>query len=447
MSELRRVWEIRRSLERVVAFADAQPQSFARADVTQNWLLEDRRVARTTWIAAMDHVLALEEEAARAASAAKNKTMSPEEKHARFAAGVAAWAGKYRWLEAWSKRCDRDPRLVRLMDDPIPELGLGKGSYAALKTRLAALRKETAFDSVAALYGPFQVGAETDRALGPKGAGAARELEDELRRLGSRSGLKTPPLFKDDWWRERPELFDVKAAHAAGKGRDIARDTEGVTPLGASGRGFTLCTGRFEELEDALRPGDVILSRVDPLSGDVGLGGWWNSAAVYLGPREETACRPKFLASSDDGLRLLTLPELSARGPLAALRPRLSDEARAQAAQRAQPFFGRPYDFHFDLESPDAMTGIEVARHAYGDQIAWPTAEFLGRKALAANAVAEAFDAEFGRSSATFDLIWFLDKDAKASSLEEFRRSWRRPKWSSSTPADLPGPGALGRRE
>ena len=60
--------------------------------------------------------------------------------------------------------------------------------------------------------------------------------------------------------------------------------------------------------------------------------------------------------------------------------------------------------------------------------------EILGRTAIPANAIARQFDAQFGTPDAQFDFVAFLDGQEKAgvaveAGVEEFRKSWRRPKW------------------
>jgi hypothetical protein len=53
---------------------------------------------------------------------------------------------------------------------------------------------------------------------------------------------------------------------------------------------------------------------------------------------------------------------------------------------------------------------------------------------LPANDLARHFDATFGSDGQQLDLLLFLDGDERAGraverGVDEFRRSWRRPKW------------------
>jgi hypothetical protein len=63
-----------------------------------------------------------------------------------------------------------------------------------------------------------------------------------------------------------------------------------------------------------------------------------------------------------------------------------------------------------------------------------PLVDMLGRKVTPANEIARQFDAQSWTGEAQFEFVAFLDGHeasgaAIEASLEEFRRSWRRPKW------------------
>jgi hypothetical protein len=63
-----------------------------------------------------------------------------------------------------------------------------------------------------------------------------------------------------------------------------------------------------------------------------------------------------------------------------------------------------------------------------------PVPVVAGRPVLPANDVTRYFDETVGTASQAFDFVLFLDGDERAGraverGVEEFRRSWRRPKW------------------
>jgi hypothetical protein len=118
------------------------------------------------------------------------------------------------------------------------------------------------------------------------------------------------------------------------------------------------------------------------------------------------------------------------------LRPRLPLVERAQALTRAFHYMGRPYDFHFDFQTDSALVCTELVYKAYEPApglrgLRLKLEEIVGRTAIPANGFARQYDEEKG---AQFDLVLFLDGQerpgqAVEASAEEFRRSWRRPKW------------------
>ena len=60
--------------------------------------------------------------------------------------------------------------------------------------------------------------------------------------------------------------------------------------------------------------------------------------------------------------------------------------------------------------------------------------DVLGHKVSPANDAVKQFDSNYGTDAQQFDLIAFFDgyeKGGRAvkSTLEEFRKSWKRPKW------------------
>ena len=60
--------------------------------------------------------------------------------------------------------------------------------------------------------------------------------------------------------------------------------------------------------------------------------------------------------------------------------------------------------------------------------------ELLGRLAMPANLFVKQFDEEFGKPTAQTELVAFLDGREKQgiaveATVDEFRKSWRRPKW------------------
>jgi hypothetical protein len=148
---------------------------------------------------------------------------------------------------------------------------------------------------------------------------------------------------------------------------------------------------------------------------------------------------PRVIEAMSEGVSLTTLEHCADADSVAVLRPRLPATERAWAVLRAFQYVGRPYDFDFDFATDAALVCTEVIYKAYEPSTGMrgldlPLVDMLGRKVTPANEIARQFDAQSGTSEAQFEFVAFLDGHepsgrAADASREEFRRSWRRPKW------------------
>jgi hypothetical protein len=142
----------------------------------------------------------------------------------------------------------------------------------------------------------------------------------------------------------------------------------------------------------------------------------------------------RVLEAISEGVAFTSLEHSAAADALAVLRPRLSLVERAAALVRAFGYAGRPYDFDFDFRTDAALVCTELVYKAYDRALRFPLVELLGRPVLPANELVRRFDAELETPTQQLDLIAFLDGEENAGvaverPVEEFRRSWRRPKW------------------
>lgn len=157
------------------------------------------------------------------------------------------------------------------------------------------------------------------------------------------------------------------------------------------------------------------------------------------------AGRPRaVLEAVSEGVVFTALEYAAAADALAVLRPRLPPVGKVAALLRAFGDAGRPYDFNFDVRTAAALVCTELVYKAYepaagrrGLQL--PLLEILGRPVLPANEIVRQFDAAFGSPAAPLELVRFLDGQEHAGvaverPVDEFRRSWRRPKWPTVAP-------------
>lgn len=121
------------------------------------------------------------------------------------------------------------------------------------------------------------------------------------------------------------------------------------------------------------------------------------------------------------------------------VRPRLSKIEIAQAIERAFSHAGKPYDYNFDFTTDSALVCSELVFKSYQpaegfNGIRLELTKLFERSTLPPNDIVKTFDAEFDGDGRQFDFVAFLDAseaDGKCfwGTLDEFRQSWRRPKW------------------
>jgi hypothetical protein len=145
---------------------------------------------------------------------------------------------------------------------------------------------------------------------------------------------------------------------------------------------------------------------------------------------------PRVLEAISEGVVFTTLEHSAAADSIVALRPRRDPVEKAQALLRAFRYMGRPYDFNFDFQTDSALVCTELVYKAYEPApgfkgVRWKLEEVVGRTAIPANSMARQFDED---PDGPLEMVLFLDGQerrglAVESSVAEFRRSWRRPKW------------------
>ena len=155
--------------------------------------------------------------------------------------------------------------------------------------------------------------------------------------------------------------------------------------------------------------------------------------------RDAAGHPPRVLEAISEGVEFTSLEHSAAADSFAALRPRLGKRDRAVALARAFGYAGRPYDFDFDFLTDSALVCSELVYKAYEPGAATAGLRFelesiAGRRLATPNGMARAFDADAAAGRAQLDLAVFLDGSEKLGravegTAEEFRSSWKRPKW------------------
>ncbi|HPV49452.1 MAG TPA: YiiX/YebB-like N1pC/P60 family cysteine hydrolase [Smithellaceae bacterium] len=160
---------------------------------------------------------------------------------------------------------------------------------------------------------------------------------------------------------------------------------------------------QIADMKAHLKPGDILIERMDYYLSNAFLGGFWPHAILYLGPKEAWSrlrladgttlaedpwifknILPNYHAIKDErpalvieaisqGVVFNSLEEAAQKDYIAIFRPKFAEheqEAKiATAIRRALKYHGRPYDFDFDFFTDDKLVCTELVYRAYHPDI------------------------------------------------------------------------------
>jgi hypothetical protein len=474
----------RAGLARTVAYARAHPELFPTARPAGARLLtaDERDAVRTAWKSMLDFTIALDSLERFHADFYLLTDTRARARSLHIAGG--AFRVAYRFALDFVTIAENDPKLGIVLNDSVDDLGLPAGTYDRYKFRflnVAAATRFAAYALAGQAFGPLD-DAATARAAGEdnarileagRGRGEALTAANAisvLRKLGA--GAVFPAQAGISAW-----MGDTKV---------LRHQRSLITPR------------QIEELRGRMLPGDIMLQRREWYLSNVGLPGFWSHAALFVGTPEERRAFfgaddvrrwvmsrgeasgdlerllerlqrtspsaaispqkhglvPRVLEAISEGVVFTTLEHSAGADSVVVLRPRLDRVGIAAALVRAWAYVGRPYDFDFDFQTDSALVCTELVYKAYEPSaqtagLRFRLEEILGRTAIPANTIARQFDEEFGTPGAQLDMIAFLDGQEKRGAavpagVDEFRASWRRPKWHVLI-QDSGGPAAGGR--
>lgn len=458
----------RQGLRSVINYIETRPDLFPTERPKEPRLLrrEEKEIVWTTWQRFLDYIVALDSVEQYHAPFYRLKGEAKEDS---FLVGYAAMLAKYRAAMEFIEHWERNPELDKVLNDPVPELGLPAGTYAKLKFKYLNIAIATDFAAREVLMKTFS----GERR--PELRQAIRADADHIWRAGKGRGelLTAKNALKVVQNSAQSAWLPVQAGVSEWMG-----DTKVYRP----GRSL-ISQAQIKQLQPRLLPGDVLLERREWYISNIGLPGFWSHAALYLGTPEERrdfftdpgtqtwvkqqgertgeleallrglypkqyeqSLKPqeqdhavRVIEAISEGVSFTALEHSADCDSLAVLRPKLSKAEKAQALLRAFHFAGRPYDFNFDFATDSELVCTELVYKAYEPAagfrgLTFPLVEMLGRKVTPANEIAKQFDVQCRTPEQQFDLVMFLDgreRQTKAveASLEDFRRSWQRPKW------------------
>lgn len=463
----------RAGLEQVVRFAASRPDLFPTNRLTELRMLtrENKDAIWTAWKTYLDYSLALD--SIRRSYATCLLIPDAETRAASFLTAYSAFLAQYRFALEFLRLSENDSYMHVLLDDAVQEMGIPAGTYTRFKFTFLNAARATEWLAYKTVWSTT-----LNKPAGAEGLLTADA--SALPKLGVREGLALTAdnaldLLKkggSDAW------FPVQ------KGVSIWMGDTKVWR-----KNVCLITGaQIEEAATRLEPGDVLLERREWYMSNVGLPGFWPHAVLFVGTAEsrrkffddpgvrkwvqaqgqadgdfenllaakypdaiaasrqpaEDGHVPRILEAIGEGVLFTTLEHSAAADSLCALRPRLTKQQRAVALFRALQYVGRPYDYNFDFMTDSAVVCTELIYKSYqpcpdSTGLDFPMVNILGRLATPANELVRQFDETFGTPRQQYDLVLFLDgkeKEGKAApgTLDEFRKSWRRPKWHVVAP-------------
>jgi len=464
--ELRSFRVCREGLARTVAFAESRKDLFnadrkhlpSRGEKMESWGI---------WSAMLDYTAGLD--AVAAGHSGFMGYVSGTLKRSSFSLVNASFLAEYRYAMEFIALAERHPAMETILDEAVPELGIPRGSYGRFKFRFLNVVRATEFVALQVV----------DKGLpGNVDASLRRDMRDDaaaILRMGRWKG---------------PALTFANALSIVGKVgfaawfpvQRGASEFMGDVKVRHIGESF-ITPEQIRSMPSRLEPGDILLERREWYLSNLGLPGFWTHAALYVGTPDERqaffndpavrqwvrargeesgdfesllrsrypaahgscssidehARLPRVLEAVSEGVVFTTLEHSAAADSLAVLRPRLSRTEKAEALLRAFHYSGRPYDFNFDFRTDSTLVCSELVFKVYEPGpgmrgVRFPLAKVLGRPVSTPNDMARQFDEQYGATTQQTDVVLFLDGseasgNAAEAGLEEFRRSWQRPKW------------------
>lgn len=465
-SDLKGFFIYRDGLRSANAFIARQTNLFPAKTTGTLPLREDKEVLWMTWMSFLDYMLALDTMDHFHSDWLR---LSGEQRKQSFDLSHAAFLAKYRAALEFIATIEKNPVLDTILNEPVPELGLPAGTYAKLKFRLLNVAIATDFSAQAALYPTMSsaVSKELQSAISEDSTAIWKSGRGKGELLTAKNALQILTHAGSSAW------FPVQAGVSEWMGdTKVYRKERSLVSM-----------EQIDQLKTKLQPGDVLLVRREWFLSNIGLPGFWPHAALYIGTPEERSkyffspemeawvkaqgivsgdleqliqdhsptnyaesLKPqehehqtRIIEAMSEGVSFTALEHCAYADSVVVLRPLLPKIEKAEAILRAFHYAGRPYDFNFDFATDSELVCTELVFKSYESAqgmkgLHLPLTEMLGRELLPANLIAHQFNEQYGTPNAQFEFIEFLDgyeRSGKAveSSVDEFRKSWQRPKW------------------
>lgn len=447
----------RQGLINLIQHMDQSPKIFDKFNNSQVMLSRDQKNdVLTIWALYLDYMSTLHQ----LADATKSYLLlGAGERQTLKQIHALAFTAHYRFGLEFISRVQTDSELVKWLNTEHEDLNLPKNFYRRFRNQLLSDWATDAFDEFSAAFkvtSTDMLGAELneDRA-------AIRNIHrTQLLAANSADYIKRS-LYRT--W------FPLQKGVAKGMGKvKVWRIGETlITPEQAYW------------FSEQFAPGDFFITRKEWRLTNVGIPGYWTHSALYIGTPEERADyfdTPEIKAwltelgarnfehllrrtsadyarhvgydvngdvrvieALDAGVIFNSIETSLSADAAAVFRPLVSKLDKAKAIYNAFFYTGRPYDFHFDFDSDDALVCSELIVKAYqanSDKagIPFPLYRFAGKRMLTPNEIARWFDDTLNTPQQALDLVMFIDSNelegvAFQAHPSDFTDSWRRPDW------------------
>ncbi|OGS27553.1 MAG: hypothetical protein A2297_03355 [Elusimicrobia bacterium RIFOXYB2_FULL_48_7] len=460
-------------LSRLLQYMSDQKDVFPSKKYTKSRLLKPKikKEALSVWQSYLDYYLALDSLSKyyETFEEIKNEDIKSDS----FRLFNALFLTEYRFALEFINIVENDPGFNTVFNEPLMELGLPSGTYSAFKLRYLNLLPALKFASVQAVY------SVVSNSPNPDMDDLITDDSSVIWKMGLGTGeaLMVSNIFEIA---KGMAYFPVRAGLA-----------EVLTNRGAAHINNNIPQDEIKKILPGLKPGDILLERHEDAVALIGIPGFWTHAALYIGTPDE---RKEYFKDSDVDILLremgcldgdfeaylsTTYPAAYQSGLLSAeqnhnkriieaitrgvsfasieysgnfdyiavLRPRLDKKDIARAVIKAFSCFGRPYDFDFDFLTDSELICSELIYKVYEPDkdengLDFKLSDVAGYSLLSPNDIVQKFDEEYGGKKQQLDFVCFIDKNGENNavvnaSVEEFRKSWQRPKWNIEKPSKL----------
>ena len=398
--------------------------------------------------------------------------------HRSFMLSYAAELSLYEKSTRFIRLVVEYPNAVKFLDTSHPENHLGTDSFSRFRRKFQGAR-----DSSRVFAGKHYF---TWINKGLKGKEVA--LETGCSRLWDK--IKQEAALIDDQSQVALAKLTVKSdlevlkkavSHAWYPAQKKVALVMGETRIQRGGT-YLIPKEQQEQMDKALLPGDIMVSRKNWHLSNVGLPGFWPHAILYIGAEDkfksffddpEVNQMVSSLASKEITLAGYLAEKYPARWKrytkgtdsgryrvieackpgvilnslsgafgdyMAAIRPKLGKKAKAQAIIEAFSHLDKPYDYNFDFATDDKLVCTELVWRSYRpgrnkEGLKLNLVEMAGRKTLPANEIVKCYAENRGTEKSQFDFVYFIDASEKKGKTfvadeKALLNSYKRVKWS-----------------